>query len=152
MADPANESLGILFSDVTRLFWRRLETAFAADGLDFTSGEARVLITLDETPGLRQTRLADRLHIEPMTVTGFLDRLAAKGLIERRPDPDDRRAKLVHPTAAGRAEAARVRDASARVRDAMAVDLDTEEIDQLRRLLRRVRTNLAAETTPEARP
>jgi len=153
LADLPEESLGILFSDVTRLFWRRLEAAFAADGLDFTAGEARTLITVDDTPGLRQTQLAERLHIEPMTVTGFLDRLAARDLIERRPDPCDRRAKLIHPTEAGRAVLGQVRRASAEVRATLALGLAPQEVAELRRLARHVRANLAARPADaEVRP
>lgn len=151
MADLAEESLGMLFSDIARLYWRRLEAAFAADGLDFTAGEARVLITLCDTPGLRQTQLAERLHIEPMTLTGFLDRLSDKDQIERRQDPCDRRAKLVHPTEIGRDNVARVRAAAARIRARLAVGLPAEDVAELRRLTRHVRANLAADVDGEAR-
>lgn len=150
MADLPEESLGILFSDVARLFWRRLEAAFAAEGLDFTAGEARTLITLCDSPGLRQTQLAERLHIEPMTVTGFLDRLAARDLIERRPDPCDRRAKLVHPTETGRTVIPRVRAAAAGVRATLATGLTPADVAELRRLTRHVRANLAARVDAEA--
>ncbi len=140
--DP-DEPLGILFSDVARLFWRRLEAAFADAGLDFTAGESRVLITLDDTPGLRQAQLAERLYIEPMTMTGFLDRLEAKGMVERSPCPSDRRAKLVHPTPAGAVVVGRIRAAAATVRAEMAIGSSEEERATLRRLLQQVRINLA---------
>jgi MarR family transcriptional regulator, transcriptional regulator for hemolysin len=136
------EPLGILFSDVARLFWRRLETALAEAGLDFTAGEMRVLTTIVDHCGLRQTVLAERLHIEPMTLVAHLDRLAARGLVERRPDREDRRAKLIHPTAAGRDMLARLREASAEVRSAPVAGLSGEEITELRRLLCHVRGNL----------
>ena len=139
-----DESLGILFSDVTRLFWRRLEAKFADIGLDFTAGEARVLITLDDCPGLRQSQLAERLHIEPMTLVGFLDRLEGRGLVERTADPNDRRAKLVQPTTPGRAVGERVRVASAEARAGLVEGLAADEVAVLRRLLQRVRGNLVA--------
>lgn len=144
MISPAEEPFGILFSDVARLFWRRLEASFAAADLDFTAAEMRVLTTVIDAPGLRQAALAERLHIEPMTLCGHLDRLAGKDLIERRPDPDDRRAKRIHPTAAGPATLARMRAASAVVRAAPTAGFAPEEIDRLRDLLVRVRANLAA--------
>lgn len=146
--DAIPESIGILVSDVARLFWRRLETAFAADGLDFTAAEARVLVTVADWPGERQTRLAGRLAIEPMTVTGHLDRLTARGLVERRPDPVDRRAKLVEPTAAGRAMTERVRAASAHVRAHMLSDVEPADEAALRALLTRLRTALREEGRP----
>jgi len=142
------EPLGILFSDVARLYWRRLETAIAAAGLDFTSAEMRVLITVIDHPGLRQAALAERLAIEPMTLCGHLDRLAAKALVERRPDPDDRRAKLVHATATGAPTLARLRAATEAVRAAPIAGLAADEVGALRDLLTRVRANLVA--APEA--
>ncbi|MDK9696544.1 MAG: MarR family transcriptional regulator [Siculibacillus sp.] len=143
MGDPNDEPLGILFSDVARLFWRRLETAWAAAGFDLGSAEVRVLMSVVERPGLRQAQLAESLHIEPMTLTGHLDRLVGRGLVERRPDPVDRRAKLVHPTdtAAGVLEA--LRAASAGVRATQTAGFSAEEEMVLRRLLQRVRINLA---------
>ncbi|TBW36305.1 MarR family transcriptional regulator [Siculibacillus lacustris] len=150
--DRAEDTLGILVSDVARLFWRRLEAAFRDAGLDFTSGEARVLITLVERcdgGGSRQSRLAERLHIEPMTLVGHLDRLEARGLVERRPDADDRRAKIVRATEAGLSVAATIGTIAARVRAAMAADLDAQEVAALSSLLHRVRANLA--TSPAAR-
>ena len=46
MDDPAVESIGMLISDVARLYWRRLEARFTAEGLDFTASEARGLIKI----------------------------------------------------------------------------------------------------------
>ena len=43
--------------------------------------------------GLKQAELAEMLDLQPITLTHLLDRLAQSELIERRPDPDDRRAK-----------------------------------------------------------
>jgi DNA-binding MarR family transcriptional regulator len=152
---PVEEPLGILFSDVTRLFWRHLETAFHAAGFDFTSAEARVLISLQdagEPGGIRQARLADMLHIEPMTLCGHLERLEAKGMIERRPDSFDRRAKLVRPSLAGFEVVDRLRAISSRIKAAMVDGLAEDEIRHLARLLPRLRTNLATLATPERGP
>jgi DNA-binding MarR family transcriptional regulator len=151
MADPSEEPLGILFSDVARLFWRRLEAAWSAAGFDVGSAEVRVLMTIVERPGLRQTQLAETLHIEPMSLVGHLDRLVARDLAERRPDPVDRRAKLVHPTARGVGVLEELRAASAGVRAAQTAGFDAAEAATLRHLLQRVRANLAAPGERETR-
>jgi DNA-binding MarR family transcriptional regulator len=49
------------------------------------------------------THLADALDVSVASVTGIVDRLEQRGLVERRRDQDDRRVILVHPTAAGQA-------------------------------------------------
>ena len=51
--------------------------------------------------GMRLKELAERLHIAPRSATEVVDLLAAKGLVERRPHPEDRRATLLALTAAG---------------------------------------------------
>lgn len=139
----ADEPLGILVSDVARLFWRRLEQAFARVGHDIGAAELRVLMTVVERPDERQSRLAEALFIEPMTLVGHLDRLERKGLIERLPDPCDRRAKRVHPTPAAGPVLETLRAASADVRAAQIARLDAAEVPILRDLLRRVRAGLA---------
>ena len=52
-------------------------------------------------PGLRLKELAERLHIAPRSATEVIDHLAAKGLVERRAHPTDRRAALLVLTEAG---------------------------------------------------
>ena len=57
---------------------------------------------------MRPSALAERLHIAARSATEVVDALEARGLVERGPDPDDRRATLVAPTDAARAELAEV--------------------------------------------
>ena len=61
-----------------------------------------VLIRLDRCEGLKQAELAEMLDLQPISLTRLLDRLAANGLIERRPDPHDRRANRLYLTPAAR--------------------------------------------------
>ena len=48
--------------------------------------------------GLKQSELAEMLDLQPITLTRLVDRLCANGLIERRADPNDRRAKRLYLT------------------------------------------------------
>jgi MarR family transcriptional regulator for hemolysin len=59
-------------------------------------------VRLDRAEGLNQSELAEMLDLQPITLTRLLDKLADSGLIERRPDPDDRRAKRLFLTPAAR--------------------------------------------------
>jgi MarR family transcriptional regulator for hemolysin len=61
-----------------------------------------VLARLDRFEGLKQAELADMLDLQPISLTRLLDGLSNNGLIERRPDPDDRRAKRLYLTQAAR--------------------------------------------------
>lgn len=65
-----------------------------------TGPQARLLVQLgDPTP---MSQLAERLDCDPSNVTGLVDRLQARGLLERRVDEADRRVKLLTLTMAGR--------------------------------------------------
>ena len=73
---------------------RALRRAFdqrAAD-LGVTRAQWRVLDRLKREAGLRQVDLAERLDMEPITLCRIVDRLEEAGLVERLPDPADRRA------------------------------------------------------------
>src|SRR5262245_64226961 len=65
-----------------------------------TRAQWAVLARLQRSEGLKQSELADMLDLQPITLTRLLDRLSANGLIERRPDPDDRRANRLFLTPA----------------------------------------------------
>ncbi|NEC23032.1 MarR family winged helix-turn-helix transcriptional regulator, partial [Streptomyces parvus] len=82
----------------------------AAAEHSLTGAQARVLGLLSLDP-LPMRKIAVRLKCEPSNVTGIIDRLEARGLVERRPDPADRRVKLAAATDRGRRTARELRDA-----------------------------------------
>jgi DNA-binding MarR family transcriptional regulator len=73
-----------------------------------TPGEARALLYLVGRPGLTQVQLADLLDIQPITLTRQLDRLEKAGYVLRCASSEDRRVRLLHLTAQGKALAKRV--------------------------------------------
>ena len=88
-ADPSRESLGYLVVDVGRLLRRVFDRRIAHLGLNRT--QWRALARLMRTEGVTQAELAEQMEIEPIAVGRLVDRLHAAGLVERRPDPHDRR-------------------------------------------------------------
>lgn len=82
--------------------------------------------------------VSDILHLAPRTVTDIIDGLQARGLVDRRPHPSDRRITLLHLTEAGAARLAEAGEGADRARDAAIADLDEDERATLRRLLTRV--------------
>jgi MarR family transcriptional regulator for hemolysin len=72
-----------------------------AASLALTRAQWAVLARLERSEGLKQTELAEQLDLQPITLTRLVDRLCEHGLIERRSDPRDRRAKrlFLTPTA-----------------------------------------------------
>ena len=93
-----SRTLGFVISDVARLMRKRFEQRARAASLGLTRAQAAVLAHLARQEGIKQVRLAQILELEPITLARLLDRLQAARLIERRPDPKDRRAHLLYLT------------------------------------------------------
>lgn len=112
------------------------EYELAASRHALTGAQAKVLGLLSLEP-MPMRRIARKLKCEPSNVTGIIDRLEARGLVERRPDPDDRRVKLAAPTERGRETARQLRDGLDFAREPLA-GLSRAERLVLRDLLIRV--------------
>jgi DNA-binding MarR family transcriptional regulator len=112
-----------------------------AGGLGVTRAQWKVLFRLDRKPGLRQIELADMLDIEPITLSRIVDKLEESELVERRPDPSDRRAWRLHVTAKARPLIAKLRAvADEMIADAFA-GIDPKDIETTRKVLARAREN-----------
>ena len=85
-----------------------------------------VLFRLREQEGLSQVDLADVLELQPISLVRLLDRLVEHGLLERRPDPRDRRANRLFLTKSGR----RLVDDLDSLRDAIAGDVIRDVSDK----------------------
>ncbi len=72
-------------------------------GLGLTPSQFDVLVTLGDTAGMTCKELSEKTLVTKGTLTGVLDRLAAKGLIERIPSREDRRAIFIRLTPKGEA-------------------------------------------------
>ena len=86
-----------LLHDVARLI--RVEADKRARLQGMTRAQWALLLKLERNPGLSQKEIADLLEVEPISVARLVDRLAARGLLERRPDAEDRRVWRLHLTA-----------------------------------------------------
>jgi MarR family transcriptional regulator for hemolysin len=111
--------------------WRRaLEVRLAEAGLTSTSWVP--LIHLEETgDGITQKELALLVGVDGSSLVRVLDILARDGLIERRRDAADGRARLIHLTAEGRQRVARIRDELGRGEGEMLADLSDVEIEAM---------------------
>lgn len=140
-SDP--DSFGFLITDVTRLTRAEMDRRTGEAGLGLTPAEARTLSHAARAGAVRQTMLAERMGVEAMTLSAALDRLEARGLIERRPDPDDRRAKLVDLTPAGEAVLARIQPIGAALRADASKGIEPADWQRFLEVLKQVRANLA---------
>ncbi len=96
-----------------------------------------VLLALWGRDGLRSADLGRRAGLEPSSMTGLLDRMERDGLIQRQPDPDDRRAQRIVLTEAGRAAEGPVLVVVDQVLGRLTQDLPQEDIEVTKRTLQR---------------
>jgi MarR family transcriptional regulator, transcriptional regulator for hemolysin len=94
-----NREFAFILNDVARMLRTYADHKAAQFGV--TRAQWVVLVRLDRSEGLKQSELAEILDLQPISLTRLLDKLCECGLIERRPDPVDRRAKrlFLTPTA-----------------------------------------------------
>ena len=83
-----------LLHDVARLLRHEADRRASAHGM--TRAQWVILFWLERQPGLSQKELSEILEVEPITVARLIDRLEARGMVERRPDPRDRRIWRLH--------------------------------------------------------
>ncbi|GGO80357.1 MarR family transcriptional regulator [Marinobacterium nitratireducens] len=138
--NPASSNLGFLLADTTRLMRRRFQECDSKSGL--TYAQARALVYIARFEGRRQVELAEGLEIQPMTLARLVDQLQAQSLVERRPDPQDRRAHRLYITEAAQEPLREIRKLGQQVYDRMLAGLDQAQQDALLSALELMRSNL----------
>ncbi|MBL0374671.1 winged helix-turn-helix transcriptional regulator [Rhizobium sp. KVB221] len=153
MPSKANpDSFGFVFTETSRLLRTALERRIAAVGLDVTPAEARALVYVAAAEGSRQNVIAERMGVEPMTVCAYLDKLEKLGLVERNPDPKDRRAKNVTTTEAADRLIVAVREQSAALYEEIQSGLDEQARDIFFSAMKTVRGNLHSLLSDKPQP
>jgi DNA-binding MarR family transcriptional regulator len=124
---------------------RAIRQAFDAGyaALDLNLTQASVLAFLHESGPLRQTQLARRLGVGRAAMGTTVDQLERRGLVERQPDPDDRRAWHVTITQAGKDLVGPIQQIDEVLRAELRLDVSKAERQQLAKLLLRLQSNLA---------
>jgi MarR family transcriptional regulator, transcriptional regulator for hemolysin len=97
MSTTDKTSFGFLVTDVTRLMRKHFDRR--AERFGMTRAQWRALKRLNHGEGMRQNDLAEFLEMEPIAVGRVIDRLQKAGFVERRADPNDRRAWRLYLTA-----------------------------------------------------
>jgi len=148
--EELKRSFGFLMHDVSRLMRKSFDRRASAIGL--TRSQWRVLAHLSRNEGVKQAGLAEILEIKPITLARLLDRLGANGWVERRPDPNDKRARRLFLTDKARPILVELREVALSVREEALSGFDAAEQDRLIDQLRAVKENLltADETADRA--
>lgn len=139
-----SEPIGFLLNDTARLYRRAFNARTREEG--FTALQWRLMMYIKREPGIRQGPVAELIEVEPITLSRMVDRLQDARLVERRPDPSDRRAWLLYLTP----QAEQMMTGVRHVIDELAVTamdgLTPQEQAELTRLVSKVRANLSNRT------
>src|SRR5689334_10041404 len=145
------DTIGFLLNDAARLMRRDFERRTRSVGL--TRAQWQTLFHLHRNEGCNQVTLADLLEVEPITLARVIDRLEASGLVERRADPDDRRARLLFLGERAHPLLDELKALGAETRETALAGLSEDDRNQLWMLLSRMRANLSdRDATADATP
>ncbi|TQN35696.1 DNA-binding MarR family transcriptional regulator [Blastococcus colisei] len=133
MADEGTTELGELLMRASRTQRRRWRDVLAP--WDLSPHQARALTVVCERDGVRLSDLAEGLRIAPRSATEVADALQERGLVERTPDPGDRRAVILRPTDEGRRIRAEIGAARAADSSELFARLSPDDRSTLARLL-----------------
>ena len=155
---PDQPDILFLLHDIARLLRVTGDRRARAHGM--TRAQWVILWQLERQPGLSQKELAEIMEVEPITVARLVDRLAGRGMLERRDDPADRRIWRLHLLPPALPVLAHMHVERAEVARLLGVGLPPETVEAVRQALIAMKANVLAETrsrpadaaSPEAAP
>ncbi|HLY05300.1 MAG TPA: MarR family transcriptional regulator [Rhizomicrobium sp.] len=143
-----DRDLLLLLHDVARLLRTRFDQRARSKGM--TRAQWVILARVHATPGLSQNELASILEVEPISVGRLIDRLEARGLVERRPDPNDRRIWRLHLLPAAEPVLEEISKARDILGDQLLEGVDPTMRSRMVDALLKMKNNLTAEPAPLA--
>ncbi len=141
MAYDPERSFGFLLHDIARLMRKKFDQR--ARGLGLSRAQWQLLVHLSRHEGINQSGLAEILEIENITLGRLVDRMEEAGWVERRPDPNDRRARLLYTSEKVAPVMERMRELAEATRNEALAGLSPAERDALIDTLIQVRGNLS---------
>jgi MarR family transcriptional regulator for hemolysin len=137
---PVKREIAFTIMDVARLLKTYADQRARQFGI--SRAQWAVLIRIDRNEGLKQSELAELLDLQPISLTRLLDRLADNGLIERRADPNDRRANRLYLMPAAKPLLGRLSELGADMMETVLAGLDVKTIERMLKQLVTLKDNL----------
>ncbi len=148
--DLSPNDLLLLINDLARAIRTEADRRARNNGL--TRAQWVILARLSRTPGLSQRELAEILEVEPITVGRMVDRLQAAALLERRPDPTDRRIWRLHLLPAAQGVLAPLGVQRDEIHSLVTHGLEPAQIEALVATLHQMKDNMANHRRTAAHP
>ena len=142
----------VVLSDVARMLRTRADQRARAQGM--TRAQWMILARVERQPGLSQNELAALVEVEPITVARLIDRLEARGFVERRADSTDRRIWRLHLLPAAKPMLKEIAQARAELNTMLISGLGAETLTTTIDCLLRMKANMcagASQREPRAR-
>lgn len=139
-----------LLHDVARIMRTRFDQWARAYGM--TRAQGVILVRLERQPGLSQNEMAAICEVEPITVGRLVDRLETRGLIERRPDPTDRRVRRLHLLPAAKPILADIHAYKLELMEFVASGLDPKTVEIVVEVLLHMKKKLTTEVANDKSP
>ncbi|MCW8126443.1 MarR family winged helix-turn-helix transcriptional regulator [Microbulbifer halophilus] len=140
-AQDKESQMSFELHSAAHLLRRNFDRRARAHGL--SRSRWQVLWHLAREEGQKQAELAERMDVAPISLARQVDKLQQEGLVERRPDPEDRRCFRVYLTAAAEPALEILRGLATQTRSQALAGFSDEETAQLQGLLERLKKNLA---------
>jgi DNA-binding MarR family transcriptional regulator len=135
-------TFGFMIKDVSQRYVSRFEQH--ARALSLTLADCRTLVLLESNEGLSQSALARLVNLQPMTMVRVVDRMERDGLLQRRSDPDDRRARRLYLTRRARPLLREIARLAELTRNEFFRGVDGARRAAFMRVLERLHANAAA--------
>jgi len=156
--DDRLRNFGFLLKELSRRYVQRFEVR--AREISLNLAQCKALVRLEKNEGVSQARLAELAEVDAMTMVRILDRMEADGLLERRPDPADRRARCLYLTAKAKPLLDEIWRLSDATRAEVFAGIGKQERDVCIGVLERIHANLIRlegkagpdESGPKAKP
>src|SRR4051812_5842523 len=133
----------VVLSDVARLMRTRADARARAHGM--TRAQWMILVRLEREPGISQNDLAALIEVEPITIGRLVDRLEARGFVERRSDPADRRIWRLHLTPAATPVLTEIDAVRAELNALLVANIPGKSLEAAIDCLLQMKTNLTCE-------
>ncbi|MBV8567007.1 MAG: MarR family transcriptional regulator [Methylobacteriaceae bacterium] len=143
MSASFDSDLLFLIHDLARGMRTRADQRARRRGM--TRAQWVILARLERQPGMFQNELASIVEVEPITIARLVDRLEARGFVERRPDPADRRLRRLHLLPAATSVLEEIHAYRAELNELLTAGVEGERVEALTRDLKQMKANLLAE-------
>jgi DNA-binding MarR family transcriptional regulator len=142
-----DRDLLILLHDVARMQRTRFDQWARRYGM--TRAQGMILFRLLRQPGISQNEMAALCEVEPITVGRLVDRLEARGMLERRSDPTDRRLRRLHLLPAAQPILAAIDVYKNELTDFLTGDFEPKKVEAMVDLLLHMKHKLIMEAAAQ---